>query len=217
MVCSNQPQQMSMFGQNTQDGYPFGECVSALQKCIRRGQTREAVYWAVEIEGCGGKEASYLWHRLKVICSEDIGPTPEGNQVTILVSTLGESYADARKRKNRATRLFLVHAIIAMCAAPKTRVADYLGHAVYRQTERYEIPDVALDKHTARGRRMGRGQEHFLSEGQHIENASDLFEPECSEWEREFQDHCLKDSPWRGFMGTLINGPEAKQEGLGLG
>ena len=66
---------MSMFGQTTPGGYRFGECVSALQKRIRAGDAREAAYWAVEIEACGAKPRKYLWNRLKVIVSEDIGPT----------------------------------------------------------------------------------------------------------------------------------------------
>ena len=41
---------MSMFSQQTPGGYPFGECVSALQKRIRAADSREAAYWAVEIE-----------------------------------------------------------------------------------------------------------------------------------------------------------------------
>jgi hypothetical protein len=32
------------------------------------------------------------------------------------------------------------------------------------------IPDCALDKHTARGKRMGRGDEHFFAEGIKLEN-----------------------------------------------
>ena len=33
-----------------------------------------------------------------------------------------------------------------------------------------EIPDHALDMHTARGRRMGRGKQHFLEEAGRLEN-----------------------------------------------
>ena len=34
------------------------------------------------------------------------------------------------------------------------------------------IPDIAVDKHTARGKQMGRGSEHFIKEGCRLENES---------------------------------------------
>ena len=66
-----------MFKQKTPGGYQFGEVVSSLQKRIRAGDAREAAYCAVEIEACGARERKYLWNRLKVIVSEDIGPTKQ--------------------------------------------------------------------------------------------------------------------------------------------
>ena len=54
---------MMMFRQQTPGGYPFGEVVSSLQKRIRAGDPREAAYWAVEIEACGGKPESTEGHR----------------------------------------------------------------------------------------------------------------------------------------------------------
>ena len=33
-----------------------------------------------------------------------------------------------------------------------------------------QIPDVALDMHTNRGRRMGRGRRHFIEEAGRLEN-----------------------------------------------
>ena len=86
---------MTMFSQQTPGGYAFGECVSALQKRIRAGDAREAAYWAVEIEACGAKERRYLWNRFRVIVSEDIGPTSEGNALVPLISALAENYHDA--------------------------------------------------------------------------------------------------------------------------
>jgi hypothetical protein len=35
---------------------------------------------------------------------------------------------------------------------------------------RREIPDHALDKHTMRGRKMGRGSKHFFEEGSKLVN-----------------------------------------------
>ena len=188
---------MTMFGQQTPGGYAFGEVTSALQKCIRVNDPRQAAYWAVEIEACGPRERKYLWNRLKVIVSEDIGPTPEGNQLTILISTLAESYHDAWNRHNESYRLFLMHAILAMCEATKTRICDDLAVCVYQQSQRYEIPDNALDKHTARGRRMGRGVRHWLDDGIKVIPENVALEPLASELKREAQGYLLEGRPWR--------------------
>ena len=185
-----------MFRQKTPGGYDFGECVSALQKTIRVGDSRQALYWAAEIEATGTKEANYLWNRLPVIVSEDIGPTPEGNQVAVLLPVLRENYRTAKERGNASWRLFVAHAIIAMCDAPKTRVCDNLVWAVYHQTWRYEIPDNALDMHTPRGRAMGRGSQHFIENCTGVEPHSDRFEP----WEQALVEevNAIPDNlPWR--------------------
>jgi replication-associated recombination protein RarA len=55
----------------TAGGYPFYEVASALQKEIRRGREEEAMYWALEL---AGQYDDFLWRRLAIIASEDIGP-----------------------------------------------------------------------------------------------------------------------------------------------
>ena len=47
---------------------------------------------------------------------------------------------------------------------------DNLLSVVYNSEERLEIPDYALDKHTYRGKKMGRGLDHFFAEGAKLEN-----------------------------------------------
>ena len=192
---------MSMFGQQTPGGYAFGEVVSALQKRIRAADPRGAAYWAVEIEACGARERKYLWNRLKVIVSEDIGPTTEGNALAPLIAALADSYHDAWSRRNDSYRLFLMHAIIAMCAASKTRICDDLAVCVYQQSERYEIPDNALDKHTSRGKRMGRGVDHWLEEGIPVTPKNTELEPMASEFKAEAQEYLRQGRPWRYAAG----------------
>ena len=201
MVINQPQQQYHMFGQMTPGGYRFGEVVSALQKRIRAGDAREAAYWAVEIEACGAKERKYLWNRLKVIVSEDIGPTRDGNALVLLVSNLADHYEDAWKRRNDSYRLFLMHGIIAMCQASKSRICDDLAVCVYQQSERHEIPDNAFDKHTARGRRMGRGVEHWLEEGIPVTPASTELEPLAGELKAEAREYLLEGRPWRYATG----------------
>jgi hypothetical protein len=68
-----------------------------------------------------------------------------------------------------------------MCRAKKTRLGDDLQTIVYRrrifQKLRLEVPDVALDQHTARGRRMGRSWDHWKKEGLKLTNEIEGMNP----------------------------------------
>jgi replication-associated recombination protein RarA len=168
--------------QVTQGGYNFSEVVSALQKCIRRGLEREAMHWAIEIESI---QAKYLWNRLKIIASEDIGIAD--SSIAVLVATLSQNYEDALKRGNDAYRLFLGHAILAMCRAEKSRIVDNFVIATYMNTDKPPIPDVALDKHTRRGRTLKRSWEHFFDEG--VKVSPEKFMDKNSDYEAETISH----------------------------
>jgi replication-associated recombination protein RarA len=143
----------------TQRGYYFDEVFSALQKDIRRGKEYEAVFWAAELESFNPKA---LWNRLRVIASEDIGIA--NPHASLIVDVLEKEY-NATKGKNDSWRLYLVHAVLFLARSPKSRIVDSLLNVVYNDYERLEIPDYALDKHTYRGRKMGRGWDHFFAEG----------------------------------------------------
>ena len=58
--------------------------------------------------------------------------------------------------------------------SPKSRIVDDLFATIDSDIKDYnkkiEIPDYALDKHTFRGKKMGRGNKHFLEEGAKIVN-----------------------------------------------
>jgi len=149
----------------TGGGYQLLGCVSALQKCIRRGLEDQTLYWAAEIET---KFPDYLWVRLTVIANEDIGlADPE---TLGLVQALRQQYFFLRERsKSPSERLPLANAILALCRAKKTRLADDFQAVIYRRREfeswKLDIPDFALDRHTAAGRAKGRGWEHWAKEG----------------------------------------------------
>ena len=68
-----------------------------------------------------------------------------------------------------ASRLAVGNAIRMMCRAPKSRAGCHFAAAIglRSQLEGYvpTIPDFALDQHTLEGRKMGRGLDHFRSEG----------------------------------------------------
>ena len=163
----------------TVGGYDFYEVLSALQKSIRRGMEREALFWATELYL--SDYAPHAWARLRIIASEDIGVAD--SNVAVQVRALYDNWQD-RKPKNGTppldeedTWLYFVHAVLILVRAPHSRIVD--NAVAYFKGNRavLEIPDWALDKHTARGRAMGRGEEHFQKEGAKLENRSPLPDP----------------------------------------
>lgn len=155
------------FGQrNTVGGYLCEEVASALQKCIRRGLEEDALFWATELDLSGFGE--YVWKRLKIIASEDIG-LEEGSGRAVIIRSLYENWREQRKKDDKRhapERLFLVHAVLVLCRSYKSRVVDNALIVFYEgEREQREIPDFALDRHTQRGRRLKRGWTHFFTEG----------------------------------------------------
>jgi len=158
------------FHLTTSRGYDFFEVTSALQKEIRRGNEEAAMYWALELSS---KYDDFIWRRLAIIASEDIGPAD--NSISVLISVLGDNYKRIKKKSSKPTeRIILSHAIIAMCKAEKTRAADDLAclisHEIENEGIKREIPDYALDFHTRRGKIAGRGWDHWFDESCKLEN-----------------------------------------------
>ena len=152
----------------TRNNFLGDEIISALQKSIRRGKEREACEFAYEMYITSPELEEKLWRRLLAISVEDIGM---GNpQAAILVKTLN----DMRKEflygeSDRA--MFFIHAIRYLCESEKDRSSDLLKNIVIKKFAMGylpEIPDIALDKHTTRGQKLGRGSEHFLNEASKV-------------------------------------------------
>jgi replication-associated recombination protein RarA len=157
----------------TSRGYAFDEAVSCLQKSVRRGDEEGACWFTAELDrsGFGG----HAWNRLEVICSEDIGPAQP--LMPAVIAALRDQYDRQKKRRNagRPERLMLVHAAMLLARAPKSRRVDHALWASYGTEERrLDVPDHALDMHTGRGRRLGRGVDHFEAEAAVLVNEADL-------------------------------------------
>ncbi|TPE43977.1 AAA family ATPase [Pontibacter mangrovi] len=160
----------------TKKGYDFFEVSSALQKSIRRGLEDEAMYWAAEFYHSGFDE--YLWKRLRVCCSEDIGIAEPALPATI--HALYSTYQDFKKKKKEdsqpSERLFLAQAVITLCRAQKSRLICHASIHYFRTHEHYHlpIPDYAYDQHTRKGKSMKRGLAHFFEEGARLENMAEV-------------------------------------------
>jgi replication-associated recombination protein RarA len=141
-----------------------------MQKSIRRGMEYEAVHFAAELEEFN---PTMLWNRLKIIACEDIGPADP--TMPILIDLLQRQYlAEKSKLAESGYKLFMVNAIVCLCRSQKSRITDDLLSVVYSERESEHkflpIPDFALDKHTARGKAMGKNIDDFFTEGNKLEN-----------------------------------------------
>ena len=148
----------------TRNGLNGDEVISALQKSIRRGKERDACEFAYEMYITSPQFEEKLWRRLLAISVEDIGM---GNtNAPIFIHSLNQMRKEFQY--NEADRaMFFVHAIRYLCQSEKDRSSDLLKNIVIKNFAMCyvpEIPDIAFDKHTTRGKKMGRGSEHFLNE-----------------------------------------------------
>ncbi len=161
----------------TKGGYNCAEVSSAMQKCIRRGLEEQALFWATELDLSGFGE--YVWKRLRIIASEDVGLAD--NHVAPTILSLYQNWREQAKRKDTKhapERLFLVHAVLILSRAPKSRTVDHALIAMYEAPRPQQaIPDFALDRHTAAGRKRKRGWRHFWEHGATLENKAPINDP----------------------------------------
>ncbi len=73
--------------------------------------------------------------------------------------------------------------MLYLARSPKSRIVDDLLNVVYNDEAKPEIPDYALDMHTYRGRKSGRGWDHFFAEGTKLKKQAleDPYEDEARE------------------------------------
>lgn len=153
------------WGGPTPGGYDKHECLSAMQKAIRRGEEELALHWALELE-VGGWFLPMV-NRLRVIGQEDIGL---GDMSAVLMSLaslrLVEHWHAAKPKPNGAWKLALCNVVVALARAQKSRLSDNMVTAIHAKRRDGgpdggpwvpEMPDEAVDKHTSRGKKRGRG------------------------------------------------------------
>lgn len=134
--------------------YQFDEVTSSLQKMIRRGKEYEACYWAYILHhsGFGG----YIWRRLSIIACEDIGYAM--SYAPVVIDALASSWDRLHKNNKEVSLdkfLLVAHAVLFLCRAKKSRENDSLVNLIeenFKLGKRLEIPEVAIDPHSQRGR-----------------------------------------------------------------
>lgn len=152
----------------TKNSKPAMACVSAMQKCIRRGMEKEAMEFAVELMHTSKAFHSMVCNRLEVICHEDLDTLAAPSVVPFVAASLAQSRERYSKNMGEA-RLMVGNVIRMMCRSPKSRAGCHFGAAIGLRSllEDYAptIPDWANDQHTLAGRKLGRGIAHFRKEG----------------------------------------------------
>jgi replication-associated recombination protein RarA len=161
---------MEKFKLTTRKGYDFFECSSAFQKCIRRGLEHDALFFGTELAGSG--YAKYLWKRIFVIVSEDIGLA--NDTILMQIQALYHNWQIIAEKNLEEGQIPIVHAILLLVRSPKSRIVDNVKMFTLKSDYKPEIPDFALDVHTRRGKMKGRSYEFFLTHGSHLENEKEV-------------------------------------------
>jgi replication-associated recombination protein RarA len=154
----------------TKNGLSSMDCLSALQKCIRRGMEREAMQFAIELMHTSKAFHSMVCKRLEVICHEDI----ETEKQPYIVPFVHAAMVQARERydpdveKLGKSRMAVGNSIRLMCRTKKSREGDHFaaahGWAAILENFVPAIPEWAHDAHTQTGKRLGRGLDYFRAE-----------------------------------------------------
>jgi replication-associated recombination protein RarA len=154
---------------DTKHGLNAMTCLSALQKSIRRGLEREAMEFAVELIRTSKAFHSMVCKRLEIISHEDIDTQTQPHVVPFVATCTAQAMKWYDPEKIGASRMVLGNAIRLMCRAAKSREGDHFAIAIGLRSmlEGYtpQIPDWANDQHTLAGRKLGRGLDHFRTEG----------------------------------------------------
>jgi replication-associated recombination protein RarA len=156
----------------THHGLPMMVCLSAIQKAIRRGKPETAMQFACELMHTSKAFFTAVCNRLEIISHEDVG-IPDAIQFT--ATCVEQAKRHYKPDAIGPARLMIGNAIRFLCESKKTRAGTHFAAAIGLENLDRElavpiIPDYAFDVHTAEGRRMGRGIDHFLAEGAKLSN-----------------------------------------------
>lgn len=146
----------------TINGYAADEVISALQKEIRRGKIDEAIFWTYEMCLSGEIFQKKLWERLITISIEDVGfGNPMG---CVIIQNLKQAFwSDFEHINDRYIQAMFAAAYLAN--SPKDRYIDEIKSYLNLAKLFPKIPDYALDKHTKKGKEMGRDVKYFWTVG----------------------------------------------------
>jgi replication-associated recombination protein RarA len=159
----------------TKNGLPAMGCLSAMQKCIRRGMEKEAMQFACELLHTSKGYHTMVCNRLEIISHEDIDTAADPRIVPFVKAAVCQAKAwyTTDIMKIGKSRMAIGNAIRLMCRAVKSREGDHfqaaIGFAGLLNGFVPTIPDWANDGHTIKGKAMGRGVDYFRAESTRLE------------------------------------------------
>jgi replication-associated recombination protein RarA len=154
----------------TVNGYDYYEVMSAFQKSIRRCDEDQTVFWGIELYE--SNMIGHLWNRIFIVIHEDIGLAEPNFTTRIWHLKQAHDYLAEKRPKKWSKKLVMLQIFIELARAKKSRYVD-LAAVVYwanHQNRLRPIPDYAFDMHTIKGKKLGRGLDHFYTEGAKINN-----------------------------------------------
>lgn len=177
-----------------QEKAEVGLLKSALQKCIRRGQTEKAMYFAIELAKKGGWYMA--WRRLRVIAVEDVGQS----DVISAVEALYRQFLEWKGKDGDGTGWDCLRCVACaakiLADAPKDRRADEMLELLEAfekcpddvelqqwHDELSQVPDDAYDMHTLQGKKMGRGLLHWYTASSYTDKKSMAY----NTWRHRFE------------------------------
>lgn len=165
----------------TRNGYNMYEMSSMVQKAIRRADIPHACYAVNELSE---NFREYLWRRLLTVSAEDCFGIMTKEIVALKKA---DEITNTGRKKGEWTDIFLAKAVVLLCMARKNRDADYVAlnfmwgdrlltdeefdefvdYGIVEKlktTTSFDIPEYVFDKHTRRGKAMGKNTLDFFRE-----------------------------------------------------
>lgn len=188
-VSSDQSMQNKLFAKDkendvippTRNGLPAMECLSAMQKYIRRNEEANAMEVAVELSLTSKGFNTMVCTRLRIICWEDIDTISNRGIISDVYALTDAAKADWDPAKPGRALGPICRSIQILARAPKSRQGDHLliskVQAALLEGFIPEIPDWAKDGHTISGKRKGRGVQYFREVSTQLIPAPTEFDP----------------------------------------
>jgi len=170
---------------------------------------QEALFCFYEMESHG------LYHliknRLLITIYEDVGISNPHllSSICVHIDKMDELY----KKANGAWRLILGNIILSACRGKKSRIADqFVCTVAAKMCNGWRVDfsehDFVYDMHTVKGRKMGRGAEHFYDEASTIVESDET----TDYWQEEIDESNIAES--KGF--NVLDDYSKSDEYLGL-
>jgi hypothetical protein len=139
-----------------------GALAGLMYDALDAGDEESALDYALSLDPV---DDALLWRTLKVAADTIADDYPFASVATPWLKA-GCLAQIKGKTRGWESHMFIAQAILIICRRPELWPLPVLDSSPYEHRfDGRPIPDVALDQHTGRGRKLARGAEHFFTEG----------------------------------------------------